>query len=186
MTRLTGEVARSGTINAGETFEMRASATAGESTYADIIKMVTAAQTAKSPFIRMADRFALLLLPVTLLVAGGAGVFGRSHSRTRRARRGDTLSSDPRGARGIYRRRRPGRPPQHLDQGWWPARGARPHAHSDVRQDRHFNGWRRAPGCRRDSSRPGSSMNCFASQPHWSRPLIILSQPPSSLPRLGA
>ena len=51
---------------------MRASATAGESTYAGIVKMVTAAQTAKAPFIRMADRFALLLLPVTLLVAGAA------------------------------------------------------------------------------------------------------------------
>ena len=34
--------------------------------------MVTAAQTAKSPFIRMADRYALLLLPVTLLLAGAA------------------------------------------------------------------------------------------------------------------
>ena len=72
VTRFTGEAARSGAINAGETFEMRASATAGESTYAGIIKMVTAAQTAKAPFIRMADRFALLLLPVTLLVAGAA------------------------------------------------------------------------------------------------------------------
>ena len=74
VTRLTGETARSGAINAGETLEMRASATAGESTYAGIIKMVTAAQTAKAPFIRMADRFALLLLPVTLLVAGAAWV----------------------------------------------------------------------------------------------------------------
>src|SRR5450759_4913895 len=74
VTRFTGEAARSGAINAGETFEMRASATAGESTYAGIIKMVTAAQTAKAPFIRMADRFALLLLPVTLLVAGAAWV----------------------------------------------------------------------------------------------------------------
>ena len=72
VTRFTGEAARSGAINAGETFEMRAAATAGESTYAGIIKMVTAAQTAKAPFIRMADRFALLLLPVTLLVAGAA------------------------------------------------------------------------------------------------------------------
>ena len=72
MTRFTGEAARSGAINAGETFEMRAAATAGDSTYAGIIKMVTAAQTAKAPFIRMADRFALLLLPVTLLVAGAA------------------------------------------------------------------------------------------------------------------
>ena len=72
VTRFTGEAARSGAINAGETFEMRAAATAGDSTYAGIIKMVTAAQTAKAPFIRMADRFALLLLPVTLLVAGAA------------------------------------------------------------------------------------------------------------------
>ena len=54
---------------------MSASATAGESTYAGIVKMVTAAQTAKAPFIRMADRFALLLLPVTLVVAGAAWAF---------------------------------------------------------------------------------------------------------------
>jgi heavy metal translocating P-type ATPase len=70
--RSKGEAARSGTLNAGETFEMRASATAGESTYAGIVRLVTAAQTAKAPFIRLADRFALLLLPVTLLVAGAA------------------------------------------------------------------------------------------------------------------
>ena len=70
--RREGELARSGTINAGDTFEIRATATAGESTYAGIVRMVTAAQTAKSPFIRLADRYALLLLPVTLIVAGGA------------------------------------------------------------------------------------------------------------------
>ena len=34
--------------------------------------MVTAAQTAKAPFIRLADRYALLLLPLTLIVAGAA------------------------------------------------------------------------------------------------------------------
>jgi heavy metal translocating P-type ATPase len=66
-----GEV-RSGTLNAGQTFSMKATATAGESTYAGIVRLVTAAQTAKSPFIRLADRYALLLLPVTLAVAGGA------------------------------------------------------------------------------------------------------------------
>jgi cation transport ATPase len=58
-----GERAHSGTINAGETFELRASMTAGESTYAGIVRMVTAAQTAKAPFIRIADRYALILLP---------------------------------------------------------------------------------------------------------------------------
>ncbi len=70
--RSSGEAIRSGTLNAGETFEMRATATAGESTYAGIVRMVTAAQAEKSPFIRLADRYALILLPVTLIVAGGA------------------------------------------------------------------------------------------------------------------
>jgi len=71
-TRLMGAPARSGTINAGETFELRATSSANESTYAGIVRMVTAAQTAKAPFIRIADRYALILLPVTLLIAGGA------------------------------------------------------------------------------------------------------------------
>lgn len=70
--RRAGEAARSGTVNAGETFELRATATAGESTYAGIVRMVTAAQTAKAPFIRLADRYALLLLPVTLILASAA------------------------------------------------------------------------------------------------------------------
>ncbi len=69
-TKTRGAALRSGTVNAGEAFRYRASAAAHESTYAGIIRMVEAAQTAKAPFIRMADRFALLLLPATLIVAG--------------------------------------------------------------------------------------------------------------------
>ena len=72
VTRREGERASSGTVNAGDTFELRATATAGESTYASIVKLVNAAQTAKAPFIRLADRYALLLFPVALLVAGAA------------------------------------------------------------------------------------------------------------------
>ncbi len=72
VTRREGEPARSGTVNAGETFEIWARATAGESTYAGIVRMVNAAQTAKAPFIRLADRYALLLFPISLFVAGGA------------------------------------------------------------------------------------------------------------------
>ena len=72
--RQRGEGARSGTLNAGDTFEIRATATAEESTYAGIVRLVGAAQTAKAPFIRLADRFALLLLPVTILVAGLAWI----------------------------------------------------------------------------------------------------------------
>jgi heavy metal translocating P-type ATPase len=74
VTRQAGEGARSGTLNAGDTFEVKATATAEESTYAGIVRLVTAAQTAKAPFIRLADRYALLLLPVTILVAGVAWV----------------------------------------------------------------------------------------------------------------
>ena len=72
VSRRAGEPAPSGTLTAGETFELRATATAGESTYAGIVRMVTAAQTTKAPFIRLADRYALLLLPVTLVLAGAA------------------------------------------------------------------------------------------------------------------
>jgi heavy metal translocating P-type ATPase len=59
----------SGSLNAGETFEMSVSALAGESTYAGIVRLVTAAQTAKAPFVRLADRYALVFLPVTLALA---------------------------------------------------------------------------------------------------------------------
>jgi heavy metal translocating P-type ATPase len=75
VSRQAGELVRSGSVNAGDTFELRASATASESTYAGIVRMVSAAQTAKAPFIRLADRYALLLLPITLILAGGAWLY---------------------------------------------------------------------------------------------------------------
>ncbi|MBV9559592.1 MAG: heavy metal translocating P-type ATPase [Bradyrhizobium sp.] len=64
-----GGAVLSGSLNAGEAFELTATATAGDSTYAGIVKLVTAAQTAKAPFVRLADRYALIFLPVTLGVA---------------------------------------------------------------------------------------------------------------------
>lgn len=70
--RSNGEILRSGTVNGGEAFRFTATAVAGESTYAGIVRLVEEAQTAKVPFIRMADRFAILLLPATLVVAGAA------------------------------------------------------------------------------------------------------------------
>jgi cation transport ATPase len=47
----------SGSLNTGETFEMTASSVAGKSTYAGIVRLVTVAQTAKAPFVRLADRY---------------------------------------------------------------------------------------------------------------------------------
>jgi heavy metal translocating P-type ATPase len=72
VTRQGGEIVRSGTLNAGETFFISATATANESTYAGILRLVATAQTAKAPFIRLADRYALLFLPATILVASAA------------------------------------------------------------------------------------------------------------------
>ena len=69
MVKTRGGAILSGSLNVGETFEMTASAAAGESTYAGIVRLVTAAQTAKAPFVRLADRYALMFLPVTLAIA---------------------------------------------------------------------------------------------------------------------
>jgi heavy metal translocating P-type ATPase len=64
-----GAAILSGSLNAGETFDMTVTSGAGESTYAGIVRLVTAAQTAKAPFVRLADRYALIFLPVTLTLA---------------------------------------------------------------------------------------------------------------------
>ena len=69
-----GTLIRSGVVNAGGPFDVRAVATAEESTYAGIIRLVAEAQAAKAPFVRLADRYALLFLPLTLAVAGGAWI----------------------------------------------------------------------------------------------------------------
>jgi heavy metal translocating P-type ATPase len=60
----------SGAVNAASApFTMRALATAADSTYAGIVRLVQEAQAAKAPLDRLADRYALLFLPITLGVA---------------------------------------------------------------------------------------------------------------------
>ena len=66
-----GEV-RSGAANAGDSFELRAQRPAAESAYAAIVRLVQAAETQRAPFVRMADRFAVWMLPFTAVVAGAA------------------------------------------------------------------------------------------------------------------
>jgi heavy metal translocating P-type ATPase len=65
-----GSAVRSGTANAGEAFELRATRPASESAYAGIVRLVRQAESQKAPFVRMADRYAAFFLPVTLGVAG--------------------------------------------------------------------------------------------------------------------
>ncbi|HYF10969.1 MAG TPA: heavy metal translocating P-type ATPase [Actinomycetota bacterium] len=67
-----GEQIRSGAVNASASFDLRAVAAAADSTYAGIVRLVEAAGRERAPFVRLADRFALVFIPVTLVIAGGA------------------------------------------------------------------------------------------------------------------
>jgi heavy metal translocating P-type ATPase len=73
--RLRGDKVRSGVVNAGAPFDMRALSTSEQSTYSGIIRLVREAQASKAPFVRLADRYALLFLPLTLFVAAAAWLF---------------------------------------------------------------------------------------------------------------
>ena len=70
-----GEEVMSGSTNAGDAFDLMASRHAVESTYAGIVRLVEEAQRSKAPMSRLADRFAILFLGVTVLIAGLAWYF---------------------------------------------------------------------------------------------------------------
>lgn len=67
-----GQEVMSGSTNAGEAFDLRASRRAAESTYAGIVRLVEDAQTSKAPMSRLADRYSLLFLIVTVSLAAAA------------------------------------------------------------------------------------------------------------------
>ena len=68
--RAEGQTVASGTVNIAQPFDLIVVHDAASSTYANIVRLVQEAQTGKAPFTRMADRYALWLIPFTLLVAG--------------------------------------------------------------------------------------------------------------------
>ena len=74
-------VVHSGTANAGDLFELRALRPAAESAYAGLVRLVRAAETQRAPFVRLADRFAVIMLPFTLVVASAAWLFSRDPVR---------------------------------------------------------------------------------------------------------
>jgi heavy metal translocating P-type ATPase len=67
-----GEDVMSGSMNAGEAFDLVASRRAAESTYAGIVRLVAAAQASKAPMSRLADRYAMVFLAVTVALAAAA------------------------------------------------------------------------------------------------------------------
>ena len=72
--RLTGNDVRSGVVNAGKAINLVATALAAESTYAGVVRLVEQAQASSAPFVRAADRFAVLFVPLTLILAGASWV----------------------------------------------------------------------------------------------------------------
>jgi heavy metal translocating P-type ATPase len=70
--RCAGDTVRSGVVNAGGVFEIRATATAEDSTYAGIVRLARQAGAESAPVVRLADRYAAYFLPLALLMAGSA------------------------------------------------------------------------------------------------------------------
>lgn len=67
-----GDEALSGATNAGEAFDLSATRLAAESTYAGIVRLVEEAQHSKAPMSRLADRWSLGFLVVTMVIAAAA------------------------------------------------------------------------------------------------------------------
>ncbi|MFJ5925026.1 heavy metal translocating P-type ATPase [Kitasatospora sp. NPDC092948] len=70
VTREVGDPVRSGAVNAGSAFDLRATATEEHSTYAEIVRLTQQAGAERAPVIRLADRYAAWFLPVALGAAG--------------------------------------------------------------------------------------------------------------------
>ncbi len=74
VTHESGEPVRSGVLNAGSPFDLRVTARASDSAYAGIVRLVAEAESSQAPFVRLADRYAIWFLVLTLLVAAGAWI----------------------------------------------------------------------------------------------------------------
>lgn len=64
-----GQEAMSGSTNAGDAFDLRVRHRAADSTYAGIVRLVESAQASKAPMARLADRYSLVFLVVTIALA---------------------------------------------------------------------------------------------------------------------
>jgi heavy metal translocating P-type ATPase len=69
-----GAEVMSGPANVGDAFDMVAARPADESTYAGIVRLVEQAQKSRAPMVRLADRYAMVFLGVTVAMAGAAWV----------------------------------------------------------------------------------------------------------------
>ena len=148
-TREAGDPVSSGTVNAGAPFDLLATATAEHSTYAGIVRLVEEAQSSKAPFVRLADRYALLFVPLALGMAAAAGIALRGPGpRAVRPRGRDAVSPAARGADRDRGGDQPGGPPRDHREGRRGAGVPCPCPRPAVRQDRHADGRTSPPGRR--------------------------------------
>ncbi|MFC9926555.1 heavy metal translocating P-type ATPase [Streptomyces sp. NPDC127190] len=75
------ERVRSGVVNAGAAFELRATTTEEDSTYAGIVRLARQAGAESAPVVRLADRYAAWFLPLSLAVAALAWLVSGSAVR---------------------------------------------------------------------------------------------------------
>ena len=64
------DIVRSGAVNAGGPFDIVAITNVADSTFAGIVRLVEQASASTSPFVRLADRYALAFLWVSFVTAG--------------------------------------------------------------------------------------------------------------------
>ena len=67
-----GDAVLSGSTNVGDAFDLLATHAAAQSTYAGVIRLVEAAQRSRAPMSRLADRYAIVFLAVTVALAAAA------------------------------------------------------------------------------------------------------------------
>ncbi|GIU96889.1 MAG: hypothetical protein KatS3mg013_0692 [Actinomycetota bacterium] len=170
-----GERVRSGAVNAGPSFDLRAIATAADSTYAGIVRLVEEAERDRAPIVRLADRYAFVFIPVTLLLAGAAWAFSGDPVRALAVLVVATpcpmiLAVPIAIVAGTSRAARRG----VIVKGGGSARDPRPRAGPAARQDRHDH--RRPAGAdrrrrvRRARSRRAPASGCLARPSLAARP----------------
>lgn len=79
--RNVGDEVLSGSSSLDTAFDVITIRPSSQSTYAGIVRLVQAAQEAKAPMVRLADRFALWFLALTVLLAGGTWMVTGDHLR---------------------------------------------------------------------------------------------------------
>jgi heavy metal translocating P-type ATPase len=67
-----GDAVLSGSTNVGDAFDLKTARLAAESTYAGVVRLVEAAQRSRAPMSRLADRYAIVFLAVTAVLASAA------------------------------------------------------------------------------------------------------------------